>query len=428
VAQEIEEILTPESGRILRQAREARGLSVAEASTRLRTNYHFIEAMESGDLDLLPPGPYRKAFLSEYAKFLNIKLESLRFAQTEEKDGIISSAVSAMPGVARKVTQSAVKTTESVVKKVEEGMKDAVEEITARDLWQEADQVRKERLGITSRKAEEPRMAIRKKEERSSDILPPEEPSTGDELPPPKPVRRMRRFEAEKNIPGEELSEVYEPDAVEDEIRPGMSRATKTIIGLLIVIAAVVGYSIITKKTTQPTAVIEPEQKTSVKPPEQKIKPVIPSKKDSASVIAPPNDSLIFTITAKENVWVSISPDVGKGFRGDLAKGEIKRFPAKEKYVVFLGNQKAVLMTLDGKPLSNLPTIPGSNIVVRDAIITRDKISIGQAEQNNAQKQEPEASPKKQATNLPPDKTNKTPAKNLPIKKQIRSIKPVLPQ
>ena len=58
------------------------------------------------------------------------------------------------------------------MKKVEEGVKDAVEEITARDLWEEADQVRAERLGITQRQDEEPSMSIRKKDELPSSRTP----------------------------------------------------------------------------------------------------------------------------------------------------------------------------------------------------------------------------------------------------------------
>jgi hypothetical protein len=139
-------------------------------------------------------------------------------------------------------------------------------------------------------------------------------------------------------------------------------------------------------------------------------------------------DSLIFTISAKDTVWVSISPDIGKGFRGKLAKGEMKRFSANEQYLVFLGNQKAVSMTLGGKPLANLPTIPGSNLVVRNAVITRDKIRVAVPEPNKAEAEKQESSPKKHEANASSQKINKRTEKNLPIKKRIPSIKPELPQ
>jgi transcriptional regulator with XRE-family HTH domain len=405
VAKSIEEILTPETGRILRQAREARGLSVSDVSARLRLHVHYITSMESGDLTPLPPGPYRRAFITEYARFLNIKLEDLlsKAAAPERSEGLISSAVSAVPGVAKKMTQSAVKTTESAFKKVEEGVKDAVEEITARDLWEEADEVRKERLGIKPRHEEEPRISIRKRN------IP--EPVTEEDAPPQTESRRSRRFQFDEKPAEQEYDSVQE---VEEETgRPGLSRTTKLVVGLLVIIAAVIGYSIFTKK--QQPVVLVPEEKIPATQPEQKPKPVVPVKRDSASASSAavlPSDSLIFVITAKDSVWVSVSPDVGKGFRGKLVKGEVRRFSAKDKYFLYLGNQKAVAMTLAGKPIANLPTIPGSNIVVRNAVLTRDKISISQ----------PESTPVRE--DQPTTKHKKDP----PIRKQIPSVKPVLPR
>lgn len=447
MAQSIDEILTPEKGNILRKAREARGLSISDVAARLRLNLHYIEAMEAGDIRPLPPGPYRKAFLTEYAKFLNIKLEMLQQeAIVEEKDNILSSAVSAMPGVAKKMTKSAVKTTESVVKIVEEGVKDAVEEITARDLWEEADQVREERLGITKRKGEEPMMFVRKKDEpptpRSSfrrqerDLIP-ESPQHPEEPEPIlKETVRSRRLVTQENISEEKYPPTYNKRDEDKEIRGGMSRATKTIVGLLVIIAAIVAYSIFTKKQNQPITSSEPEQKTVTKQSEQKPKTIVPPKKDLAAVIASTNDSLIFTISAKDSVWVSVSPDIGNGFRGKLAKGETRRFSAKEKYLLFLGNQKSVSMILDGKALTNLPTIPGSNIVVRNAILTRNKISVLPSEDHKTEvkkeilpkkkgrvKKRTAVPEKKKPQPIPKKRVAKTPA----IKMRIPSVKPVLP-
>lgn len=425
VAQSIEEILTPETGRILRQAREARGLNIGDVSARLRLNPHFIESMEAGDPRPLPPGPYRKAFLSEYAKFLNLKIEELLPPIEGRTEGMLSSAVSAMPAVAKKMTQSAVKTTESVVKKVEEGVKDAVEEITARDLWEEADEVRNERLGITARKEVISQIAVRKKEDLPLIEPPFLEPDLIEKLPPPKQVRRSRRLDREENIAPDEFSPVYKPKAEEEDDRSGMSRATKTIVALLAVIVAIVGYSIFTKKQSQPAVITEPEQKTAAKPPEQKPKPIVPAKTDSTATASASNDSLVFTISAKDTVWVSVSSDAGQGFKGKLAKGEVRRFSAKDKYILYLGNQKAVSMTLDGKPLTDLPTVPGSNLVVRNVTLSRNKIGVAASEQKAVP--EPPVR-KKEAKLLPSPTKDKKTIMNPPIKKPIHPVKPVLPR
>jgi transcriptional regulator with XRE-family HTH domain len=418
VARTIDEILTPETGLILRQAREARKLSVDDVAARLRLHPHYIASMEAGDLTPLPPGPYRKAFLTEYAKFLNIKLDSLHSSSHGEKDSIISSAVSAVPEVARKVTKTAVKTTESAFKKVEEGVKDAVEEITARNLWEEADDVRKERLGIVDRVDEEPKITTRRRNVPPPEIVTPPSPQA-EVIPEPQESRRSRRTPVQVPAIHDTYVDEYEPEAAKDDDdgRPGMSRSTKTIVGLLIVIAAIVGYSIFTKKPVPTPVVQEPEQKTAVKQPEQKPKP--PVKKDT--VVTPPTpitgDSLIFTITANDSVWVSVSPDVGKNFRGKLAKGEVRRFSAKDKYFLFIGNLKAVSMTLDGKPVTNLPTIPGSKMVVRNVVLERGKISLAPEDSHK------EPAPKKKNSSTPKKKSPKQ-SQGLP---QIPPSKPMLP-
>jgi transcriptional regulator with XRE-family HTH domain len=445
VARGIDQILTPETGRILKQAREARGISMSDVAGRLRLHQHYIECMESGDVRSLPPDPYRKAFIKEYARFLGIKLEALEHPDlTEPKnENIISSSVSAVPSVAKKMTREAASLAqevkqgaESVVKKAGEGVKDAVEEITSRDLWEEADRVRQERLGLTKRKEEEQTISVRKKENPISsplsprrEVSPPLPPVIGEEpLSIPNESRRARRLGLEEDVLEENYSPVV-PVNEEDDVRGGMSRATKTIVALLIAIAEVVGYYILTKKQNQPTVII-PEQKTATKQPERKTKPqpVLPVTKDSLTQLQlTSGDSLIFTIAAKDTVWVSISPDIGNGFRGKLAKGEMRRFSAREKYFIFLGNQKSVSMTLDGKPLTNLPTVPGSNIVVRNAILTKDQVSIAentqgnksqrQSLQNNTITQQNSKSKKKK-------KSEKVP----PIKDEIRTVKPQLPR
>jgi transcriptional regulator with XRE-family HTH domain len=415
VARTIDEILTPETGQILRQAREARGISIADVAERLRINSLFIESMEAGDLSPLPPGPYRKAFLTEYAKFLNIKLETLQAPSQAERDGIISSAVYAVPEMAKKVTKTAVKTTESAFKKVEEGVKDAVEEITARDLWQEADQVRKERLGITEQREHQPRIITRKRDQ-PSDLPVSIPPIAQEESLPIRESRRARKLEEETL---QESFSPHESDGGNEEMRSGMSRATKTVVGLLILITAIIVYSLFTTKTSPPTATIEPEHKT-IKQPEQKARPA--PKKDTG-IVTPVafGDSLIFTISAKDSVWISVSPDIGKGFRGKLGKGEMKRFSAKDKYFIFLGNQKAVSMTLDGKAIANLPTIPGSNIVVRNVVLERGKISLA-----------PNGESQKKTTETPPNSKSKRSNKKNPkpplITTPIPHAKPKLPR
>lgn len=61
-----------EIGDSLREARSRRkvGLSEVEKATRIRVQQ--LEALEQEQFDLLPPDPYRRSFLREYAEFLGL--------------------------------------------------------------------------------------------------------------------------------------------------------------------------------------------------------------------------------------------------------------------------------------------------------------------------------------------------------------------
>jgi cytoskeletal protein RodZ len=423
VPENIEDILTPEFGAALARARQERHLTVADVAARLRINPQFVGAMEAGNWRILPPDPYRKAFVKEYAKLVAVKLSGA--SEPAEKRSMIAGVPEAAKKVAgeaadltREVIQSTKKTTENVVQKLEEGVKDAVEEIRSKDLWEEADEVRKERLGIRDKAEELPTgFNVRKRETPV----------------PPAPLGRSRSYSeplSSYQPPPQEPE--YEEEYEEENYRQGMSTATKVIIGLLVVIAAVVGYSIISKKHTPETVQPQVSEEPKKEPPKPK-----PAATETKPETSPPDtvkqaaaDSLVFSVTATDSVWLSVSPDVGSGgFRGLMQKGDTKRFAAKDKFFVFIGNQKVLKMTLDGKPVSNLPTTANSTLVVRNLVISRDKIYISEAEMPQVKQN----TPAPERTNMPPQsKKNSPPAEPAkkpvqPVRKPINQVKPKLP-
>jgi hypothetical protein len=435
VANSLEEILTPEFGEALRGARQSRHLTVEQAAAKLRMNPALIEHMEDGNFHLLPPEPYRKGFIKSYAQLLEVKIATP--PPTGEKRSVISSTVAAVPGVAKKVTreavdltrdvvESTVKTTGNVVQKFEEGVKDTFEEITSRDLWEEADEVRKERLG--KRKTEEDLptgFTVRKQEPKI------------EELPTPVLGERRRSYTAAPLVKEPLYSDEY-ADAEEDDYPSapvqGMSRSTKTIIGLLIVIAAIFAYSVITKKPATPVATaplpqtLEQPRKEVVKE-EKVVPPPVEVPVDSSIAIAP-SDSLVFSVTANDSVWLSITPDKGiGGFRGKMKKGETRTFIANDKFLVFIGNQKAVSMKLNGQSVKSLPTIENSSLVVRNVVLSRDKAYIkpeGEKVFEAVKKDSPAPAvtpPVKKPKDAPTIPKKATPS----IKKTIPSVQPVLP-
>ncbi len=64
--------VTPQFGRALAQAREARGLSVADMAARLRLHPRQIAALEQEQLDNLPAAPFVRGFVRNYAKELQL--------------------------------------------------------------------------------------------------------------------------------------------------------------------------------------------------------------------------------------------------------------------------------------------------------------------------------------------------------------------
>lgn len=61
-----------EIGSTLEQAREERGLDLADVERETRLRERYLRALEQEQFDLLPPGSYRRTFLRGYATFLGL--------------------------------------------------------------------------------------------------------------------------------------------------------------------------------------------------------------------------------------------------------------------------------------------------------------------------------------------------------------------
>lgn len=64
-------------GRLLRDQREARGLSIVDVETSLRIRKTYLEALEAGRFDLLPGPAYITAFLRAYALHVGLEPEKV---------------------------------------------------------------------------------------------------------------------------------------------------------------------------------------------------------------------------------------------------------------------------------------------------------------------------------------------------------------
>ncbi|TES89934.1 MAG: helix-turn-helix domain-containing protein [Anaerolineales bacterium] len=71
-------------GRELRQAREAKSLSIEQVSREIRIRSRYLEAIEEGDLGTLPSAVHVRGFLRSYAEFLELNSDELLSALRQQ--------------------------------------------------------------------------------------------------------------------------------------------------------------------------------------------------------------------------------------------------------------------------------------------------------------------------------------------------------
>jgi transcriptional regulator with XRE-family HTH domain len=359
-------------GESLKAARIEQKRSLDDIASAIKINRRHLESIEAGDLAKLPQGPYVAAFIREYARALGLAVPA-EFAQvsgatapsprdpkvvshpagvSHERGAPLSHVARGTARFANTAVKSAAKTvsktTENMVNFVETGSKEALEVLTSKSLWEEAENTRRERQG-----------------------LPPIERAV--DTPPKRSVREVP-------LPEETASQNIVPKAAKRAPIRSSKRATNVVIVLLAIVFAGVAYLAIrmSKKESGSLA-----SKDYIPAPVEKPQPMAAPKHETApsasiaSATPAVKDSLRFVIRATEPVWISIAPDGIPAYRGELKTGETRSFRAAEKIEVNIGNQKSVVMTFDGAPLAGLPSAPNSSVVVRDLVLMRDHVTLG---------------------------------------------------
>jgi transcriptional regulator with XRE-family HTH domain len=70
----------------LRRARESKGLSLAAIAEATRIATRHLSALERGDLEALPPGPFAKGYIRAYAEYVGIDAEPILQAYRSEEE------------------------------------------------------------------------------------------------------------------------------------------------------------------------------------------------------------------------------------------------------------------------------------------------------------------------------------------------------
>jgi cytoskeleton protein RodZ len=72
------------TGEILKEAREKKGISIAEVSLATKINTRVIAAMEDGNMAKLPPKTFLRGFVQSYANFLHLDVDEVMARYQEE--------------------------------------------------------------------------------------------------------------------------------------------------------------------------------------------------------------------------------------------------------------------------------------------------------------------------------------------------------
>jgi cytoskeletal protein RodZ len=92
-----------ELGRLLREARTARDLSLADVESVTRIRQKYLEALESGDFASLPRGAVARGFLRTYATFLGLDADEMLRRYGKESGDAGDEVAIAEPGKPRLV-------------------------------------------------------------------------------------------------------------------------------------------------------------------------------------------------------------------------------------------------------------------------------------------------------------------------------------
>lgn len=92
-------------GARFREAREARGLTLAEAAAGTRIVIRYLQALEEGDFEQLPGDVYTRGFIRNYAQFLDLPADELMALYRRER-GAPTDKIKVVPAAVPPRTRS----------------------------------------------------------------------------------------------------------------------------------------------------------------------------------------------------------------------------------------------------------------------------------------------------------------------------------
>jgi len=89
-------------GEILKEKREELGLDLKDVAHTLRIQYEYLKAIEKNDFEKLPPDVYTRAYIREYARFLDIDSVILLDEYAKQRTGTHAVLLAESPPVQKR--------------------------------------------------------------------------------------------------------------------------------------------------------------------------------------------------------------------------------------------------------------------------------------------------------------------------------------
>lgn len=333
-------------GEILREAREAQALSLEEVEAQTRIRLKFLEALEDGDIGVLPSAMHAKGFLRSYAQFLNLDVAQV-VALFNEATG---APVPVAPAVAGEPAALGV---EAPVEGEAEGDAEVDAEVEIAEVEAEAEEAEVDGDGDAPSRA-------------SID------PDTGSLVPPPE-IKRSKYVAPEQWVgPGTPAAlrrTADEPPpppaaaAAPPEGRPKPQGVPSRVLGSNLFIAAVlvVGLvAIVWWVTTQLSTVsgdpaASPTSEALAATTEEAEATPSPSPEatetEAANDVPQILDRVALSIDVVQRAWITVEVDGEQAFSGQVEPGDVLSYEASQELRLLAGNGSALEVNYNGQDL-----------------------------------------------------------------------------
>ncbi len=299
-------------GQMLRAAREAQALSLQEVEAQTRIRAKFLQALEEGDLSVLPSVTHAKGFLRNYAQFLHLDVGEV----------IARFAAATGSAIAPPTNPAALSTDLPPTLPAGEASADGDERPPALP------------LPLRLRK---PRVVYVAPEQRSGPAL-------------PMALARAQQAAAQPVRP-------QQPSSLPVRIlRSGFFAAAVLLIGFV----AVVWWAVASLSTISGEELVPPERESAVLAQLAGDATIVPSPTFRPTSTPEPGGGLgimnrvLISVEVRQPAWTRIVVDGDTVFEGQAKPGTVLHYEGREEVFIRTGNGAGLLVTYNGQDLGPL--------------------------------------------------------------------------